>query len=256
MATTASTVNRLDSTSSSANRWLPVVGGLLMNMSLGVFYANSFFLAPVEKEFGWTRGQTSLISTFGVVMIASWFVVGGRLNDRKGPLIVAAIGGILFSLGFLLASQVHSLTGWYLAWALIGMGNGFGYVVPTAVGSKWFPDKRGLIIGLMVAGYGAGSGLFAPVAPGLIQGLGWRTTLEILSAVFFVATMVAAVLLKNPPIGYRPAGWNPSMTRAAARRGGDVPAAAMLRSGTFWALWVAYALGTTAGVMVISQLNP
>ena len=147
------------------NRWWIVVGGVMMNMALGTFYAVSAFLLPLEKEFHWTRAQTSLVTTFGIVMIASWFVVGGILNDRKGPAIRAAIGGILFSMGFFLASQIHSLLAFYLTIGVcVGAGNGFGYVVPTAVGSKWFPDKRGLIVGLMVGGYGAGSGIFGPLA--------------------------------------------------------------------------------------------
>src|ERR1700680_2685315 len=93
----------------SVNRWLPVIGGVMMNMALGTFYANSAFLPPLEKEFGWTRAQTSLVTTFGIVMIASWFVVGGRLNDRKGPRITGLIGGILFSLGFLMASHLQGV---------------------------------------------------------------------------------------------------------------------------------------------------
>jgi OFA family oxalate/formate antiporter-like MFS transporter len=238
------------------NRWVPVVGGVMMNLALGMFYGNSLFLPPVEKEFGWTRGQTSLISTLGIVMIASWFVVGGRLNDRRGPRVVATIGGTLYSLGFLLASQIHSLTGWYLAWILIGIGSGFGYVVPSAVGSKWFPDKRGLVIGLMVAGYGAGSGVFTPIASALVRQVGWRATFEIFGGLFFAMTMIAAYLMNNPPTGYRPPGWAPPQTSTVGTATEDVPALDMVRTRTFWALWVAYALGTTAGVMVISQLGP
>lgn len=239
-----------------SNRWLPVVGGVMMNMALGTFYANSYFLASVEKEFGWIRGQTSLISTIGIVMIATWFAVAGKLLDKKGPRVTAFIGGILFAAGFFMASQVQSLTGWYFAWALVGMGNGFGFAVPAAVGGKWFPDKRGLVIGLVVAGYGAGSGVFGPIAVRLINQVGWRTTCQIFSVLFLGMTMIGAYLLKNPPAGFRPAGWTPPTTGAAATRGRDVPTGVMLRTPTFWALWVAYALGTTAGVMVISQLGP
>jgi len=237
----------------------------MMNMALGTFYANSTFLPSLEKEFGWTRAQTSLVTTFGIVMIASWFVVGGRLNDRKGPRITALIGGLLFSLGFFLASHLESvastlhlptLWGFYLTVGIcVGAGNGFGYVVPTAVGSKWFPDKRGLIVGLMVGGYGAGSAVFGPLATNLIGSHGWRNTFQILAAIFFVMTMVAAYLLRNPPAGYRPPGWDPAKT-TAVQAGVDVNAAQMVRTRTFWALWVAYALGTTAGTMVISQLVP
>ena len=96
------------------NRWLPVVGGVMMNMALGTFYANSAFLPSLETEFGWTRAQTSLVTTFGIAMIATWYVIGGRLNDKKGPRITALIGGLLFSLGLLLASRIDSLPMLYL----------------------------------------------------------------------------------------------------------------------------------------------
>jgi OFA family oxalate/formate antiporter-like MFS transporter len=239
------------------NRWLPVVGGLSMSMALGMFYAISVFLLPLEKEFGWTRAQTSWVTTFGAVMIAIWFLVGGIILDRKGPRPVALIGGIFFSLSFLLASQVHSLLMFYLSIGVcLGIGVGFGYVVPMTVGAKWFPDKRGLIVGVMVAGSGLGSGIFGPLASSLIEQVGWRTTVQILSAIFFVMTMVATFLLKAPPAGYSPPGWDPSRVSAASPRGADVATSHMLRSRTFWALWVAYCLGATSGLMVISQLVP
>src|SRR5215468_10568182 len=113
-------------------------------------------------------------------MIATWYVIAGFIHDRRGPQIVAAIGGTLFSLGLLLASYTQSLTWFYVTAGFIaGTGSGFGYVVPTSVGSKWFPDKRGLVIGLMVGGYGAGSGVFGPLATALIAQFGWRATFRI-----------------------------------------------------------------------------
>ena len=239
------------------NRWLPVVGGVMMNMALGMFYGMSVFMLPLEKEFGWTRAQTSWATTIGLALIATWYVVAGFIQDRRGPRPVAVVGGLLFSLGFFLASYTESLTWFYLtAGVIAGTGSGFGYVVPTSVGSKWFPDKRGLVIGLMVGGYGAGSGVFGPLALSLIERFGWRSTFQILSLVFLVMTMAGAYLLQNPPAGYTPTGWHPSKARAAARGGADVHASAMIRTPTFWALWVAYCLGTTAGTMVISQLVP
>ena len=241
----------------ASNRWLPVVGGVMMNMALGMFYGMSVFMLPLEKEFGWTRAQTSWVSTIGLALIAVWYVIAGYIQDHRGPRPVAVIGGLLFSLGFLLASYTTTLTWFYLtAGVIAGTGSGFGYVVPTSVGSKWFPDKRGLVIGLMVGGYGAGSGLFGPLALSLIDKVGWRSTFQILSGVFFVMTMTGAYLLRNPPAGYMPPGWHPSKTRGVARAGADVLASVMVRTRTFWVLWVAYCLGTTAGTMVISQLVP
>jgi MFS transporter, OFA family, oxalate/formate antiporter len=239
------------------NRWLPVVGGVMMNMALGTFYAMSVFMLPLEKEFGWTRPQTSWVTTIGIVMLTSWFIIAGLIQDRRGPRMVAAIGGLLFSAGLFLASYTTSLPMFYLtAGVITGTGSGFGYVVPTAVGAKWFPDKRGLVVGLMVGGYGAGSGVFGPIASSLIERVGWRSTFQILAALFLAMTMVAAWLIRNPPAGYRPDGWDPTQSRKVAQAGVDVKAAEMIRTQTFWALWIAYCLGTTAGTMVISQLVP
>ena len=147
------------------NRWLPIAGGILMNLALGSLYAWSVFVLPLEKEFGWTRAQTSWVFTIAIVCFALSFIVAGRIQDLKGPRICAAIGGILVSAGFILASFTSSLIGLYLSFGVVvGLGNGFGYATPTPVGSKWFPDKRGLVIGLMVGGYGAGSAILGSLA--------------------------------------------------------------------------------------------
>jgi MFS transporter, OFA family, oxalate/formate antiporter len=108
----------------------------------------------------------------------------------------------------------------------------------------------------MVGGSGAGSGLFGPLASSLIERVGWRSTFQILSAIFFMMTMVAAYLLKVPPPGYRPSGWDASRVNEASPRSTDVPPSQMVRTRTFWSLWSAYCLGTIAGLMVISQLVP
>jgi OFA family oxalate/formate antiporter-like MFS transporter len=242
---------------SPVRRWPIVLGGFLLNMSLGTFYAVSAFLLPIEKEFGWSRAQTSLATTLGFVMISFWFVIGGYLQDRRGPRLVAAIGTVLFSFGFFLAAKTNSLTMFYVAIGLcVGAGNGFAYVVPMAVGSKWFPDKRGLIVGLMVGGYGAGSGVFGPLASKLIVVIGWRETFRAFSIIFFLMMLLATWLVKNPPEGYQPPDRSPSSGKPPGPRNADVPTSRMIRMPQFWTLWIGYCLGTTAGVMVISQLVP
>ncbi len=238
------------------NRWLPVSGGILMNLALGSLYAWSVFVLPLEQEFGWTRAQTSWVYTIAVLSFALTFIAAGRLQDLKGPTIPAFLGGALVSAGFFLASFTTSLTTLYLYFGVIvGIGNGFGYATPTPVGSKWFPDKRGLVVGLMVGGYGGGQAIFGTLASGYsIPTFGWRTTFQILAVVFFVMSMAGASLLKNPPAGYRPAGWTPP----AGARGvqADYSTRAMLSTPTFFLLWAAFCLGTTAGQMTISQLVP
>jgi OFA family oxalate/formate antiporter-like MFS transporter len=240
----------------TTNRWLPVLGGILMNLALGSLYAWSVFVLPLEQEFGWRRQDTSWVFTIAIVCFALTFVAAGRIQDLKGPRICALLGGILVSAGFILSSFTTSLATLYTYFGVIvGIGNGFGYATPTPVGSKWFPDKRGLVIGLMVGGYGAGSAIFGPLAERtLIPSLGWRTTFQILGVLFFFMTMAGTMLLKNPPAGYKPPNWTPPTGAAAARA--DFTTREMLATPTFYALWVAYCLGATAGLMTISQISP
>ena len=236
------------------NRWRVVVGGVSMNLALGSLYAWSVFVLPLEKEFGWTRLQTSRVYTIAVVIFASTFVLAGRIQDRQGPRICAFVGTVLVSLGFFLASFTSSLSFLYGVFGiLVGAGNGFGYATPMPVASKWFPDKRGLVVGLMVGGYGAGSAIIGPIATSLIASIGWRPTFRLLGITFFVMGMIGTWLLTNPPSGYRPSGWTPAQ---AAMQRRDYSTADVLGTPQFYLLWLAFCLGATAGQMAISQLIP
>src|SRR3954470_20213981 len=101
------------------NRWRVVVGGVSMNLALGSLYAWSVFVLPLEKEFGWTRVQTSRVYTIAVVVFASTFIVAGRLQDRRGPRLCAFIGAVLVSLGFFLASLTTSLPFLYAVFGIL-----------------------------------------------------------------------------------------------------------------------------------------
>jgi OFA family oxalate/formate antiporter-like MFS transporter len=227
-----------------------------MNLALGTLYGWSVFVAPLEARFGWKRADTSMVFTIAVIVFALSFVVAGRIQDKFGPLACSLAGGILVSLGFYLCSYTTSLGYLYMCFGVIGgLGNGFGYATPIPVMAKWFPDKRGLAVGLAVGGYGAGSAIFGPLAQlKLIPVYGLPATFRILGVIFLVMTMVGAVLLRNPPAGYRPAGWSPAAAKSAAAR--DFTPVEMLRTRTFYLMWVGYALGCSAGLMVISQLVP
>ncbi len=244
---------------SHISRWWRVVGGLSMNLALGTLYAWSVFVAPLEKEFHWKRADTSLVFTIAVVVFALTFVAAGRLQDKFGPFWVSLVGGVLVSLGFFLCAYTHSLLYLHVCFGVIGgLGNGFGYATPIPVMAKWFPDKRGLAVGLAVAGYGGGSAIFGPLSNlYLIPQFGWRATFMILGAIFMVMTVFGAFLLKNPPAGYRPAGWTPPpATAKAAATTYEFTPSEVLRTPAFYFMWVAYALGCSAGLMVISQLVP
>jgi OFA family oxalate/formate antiporter-like MFS transporter len=237
-------------------RWPVLVGGGLLNVALGTYYAWSVFVPALEREFGWTRPQTSLVATIDMVMLASMFMVAGLLQDRIGPRTVATIGGLLFSAGLFLASFTQSLGMLYATWGvMVGAGLGFGYLAPITVGSKWFPDQRGLVNGLAIGIFAAGSGIFGPIAGISVERYGWRTTFQLMAGLFFVFTMVGAYLLKNPPDSYTVPAPAAASTRKP-RTYVDMPTSQVLRIPMFYVLWFAYALGTTAGTMVISQLVP
>ncbi len=254
----AATVNSIEVGSTGLNRWWRVIGGLSMNLALGSLYAWSVFVAPLEKEFHWKRADTSTVFTIAVVVFALTFIVAGRLQDKLGPFWISLIGAILVSLGFFLCAYTTSLTYLFVCFGVIGgLGNGFGYATPIPVMSKWFPDKRGLAVGLAVGGYGGGSAIFGPLSASyLIPHFGWRATFQVLGVIFLFMTVIGAFLLKNPPAGYKPAGWTPATTSKAAATTYDFSPGEALRTPTFYFMWVAYALGCTAGLMVISQLVP
>jgi len=240
------------------NRWWRVVGGLAMNLALGSLYAWSVFVLPLEKEFGWKRADTSLIFTIAVFVFGLSFILAGRLQDKKGPFWISVTGGVLVSIGFFLCAWTSTLNYLFFWFGVIGgIGNGFGYATPIPVMAKWFPDRRGLAVGLAVAGYGGGSAIFGPLAGNwLIPTYGWRATFQILGVIFLIMTLVGAFLLKNPPAGYRPAGWTPAPAAKAAATTYEFAPGEAIRTPTMWFMWIAYALGTSAGLMVISQLVP
>jgi OFA family oxalate/formate antiporter-like MFS transporter len=226
-----------------------------MNLALGSLYAWSVFVLPLEKEFGWKRAQTSWVFTIAIVTFAITFVLAGRIQDKLGPRPCALVGAVLVSLGFFAASMTTSLIFLYAVFGVVvGAGNGFGYATPIPVASKWFPDKRGLVVGLMVGAYGASSAIIGPLATGWIETIGWRSTFQLLGVGFFALGMVGTWLMVNPPSGYRPIGWTPQASGTGGSR--DYTPVELLRTPRFYQMWVAYCLGTTAGLMTISQLVP
>src|SRR5580704_6687653 len=186
------------------SRWWRLVGGVLMTLALGTLYAWSVFVAPLESEFGWKRSQTSAVFTIAVLMFASSFILAGRLQDKFGPFWVAVTGSVLVSAGFLLCTFTYSLPYLFVCYGVLGgIGNSFGYSTVVPVIAKWFPDKRGLAVGLALAGYGGGSAVFGPIANlWMIPHLGWRATFAAFGLILLVMTMTGAFLLRNPPEGY------------------------------------------------------
>jgi len=162
----------------------------------------------------------------------------------------------LVSASFLLIAYTSSLYSLYFFYGVLGgtgLGFGFGTVVPVV--AKWFPDRTGLAIGLALAGFGGGSAVFGSFANlVLFPRFGWRTSCMILSGIFFAMTMTAAFLLKNP-VAHEQVSTNSPALGATIRRNHFTPGE-VLRTPSFYLLWLGFGLGSTAGLMVISQLIP
>jgi OFA family oxalate/formate antiporter-like MFS transporter len=191
-----------------------------------------------------------------VLGVSAFF--GGLWLNKVGPRTVALTGGFLYGLGVFLASySANSLHWLYFSYGVIGgVGLGFGYIVPISVLVKWFPDKRGLITGVAVGGFGAGALVTAPVATRLIQRVGVLHTFAYLGIAYLIVAMIAGWFMQNPPAGYVPAGWTPSETLVKQRALEDYTLGRALGSWQWWALWLILFLNTTAGISVISQESP
>ncbi|MEN9979145.1 MAG: OFA family MFS transporter [candidate division WOR-3 bacterium] len=239
------------------NRWLIVVGALLIQLCLGAIYAWSVFRKPLESALNIGSTQASLPFSFVLIFFALATVVGGRLQDRFGPRIVAIIGGILLALGMILASFASSIVMLVIAYGIIsGIGIGFAYVCPISAGVKWFPDKRGLITGLAVAGFGAGALIVGPLARAMIDAIGPFATFRYLGVVYLILILIGALILRNPPAGYKPTGWNPPQPAAGTPVRTDYTAGQMLATIQFWLIWLTYFAGCAAGLMIIGQTSP
>jgi MFS transporter, OFA family, oxalate/formate antiporter len=240
----------------SISRYWRMMGGLLMTLALGTLYAWSVFVAPLESEFGWKRTQTSSVFTLEVIIFAASLLLAGKLQDRFGPLWISVTGSVLVSLSFFLFAYTSSLSSLFFFYSVLGgagLGFGFGTVVPVV--AKWFPDKTGLAIGTALAGFGGGSAIFGSFANlVLFPRFGWRTSCMILSGIFFVMTMTAACLLKNPVGSHLPTNKTSAHTAIMARH--QFTPGEVLRTLPFYLLWLGFGLGSTAGLMVISQLIP
>ncbi|KAF5049593.1 Oxalate:formate antiporter [anaerobic digester metagenome] len=183
--------------------------------------------------------------------------LAGKYIERYGPRRVTVVGGLLTGLGWLLASTATSVEALYVVYGVIGgLGVGIAYGAPVAVAARWFPDRRGLAVGLTLLGFGVSAFVTANAAGALIAAYGVMTTFAIFGVVLAAVLVVAALPLRFPPAGWQPAGWS-----APAPGTGTAPACecdrrAMLRTGTFYGLFACYFVGCLAGLTAISIAKP
>ena len=247
------------------NRWKVVVGALLIQLCLGAIYAWAAFtgaLQDAEGIFKFTATRTSWIFSAGLASFAMTMIMAGRWQDKYGPRIIALLGGIVLGAGYIIASQTGSSFSLMLIFVGIvgGAGIGLGYVCPIAACMKWFPDMKGFITGLAVAGFGAGAFIFVKLAGTwghLIETQGVNGTFLIFGIIFLVCVVAGALLLSNPPAGWKPANWNPPAPKAGAANSKveDLTQGQCVKTSQFWMIWLAFVFSAGCGLMVIKCLK-
>jgi MFS transporter, OFA family, oxalate/formate antiporter len=248
---------------SSAQGWLVVSAGTAVNLAFGALYAWSMFKAPLTKApFQLSNAQTAVPYSIACLTFALVMVPAGRMQDRIGPRLVSTVGGVLVGLGFFVASLSKTMP--TLAFPMLilgfgilaGAGIGLGYAAASPPAIKWFPPrKKGLIVGIVVGGFGLASVYVAPLTEYLINNYDVAFAFRVLGIVFLLAIVGFSQLLKNPPAGYVPAGAAPAQGAKAAAPLSDLTVGEMLKTGAFYLIWLMFFVGAGAGLMVISFIK-
>ncbi len=241
------------------NRWVIATAAFCMQLALGAVYAWSVYLPKVVDQYAVSRAAANITFSIALAALGITAGFGGYLNRRFGPRIIASTAGIVYGLGILLASFVSpNLFLLYLTYGVIGgIGIGLGYIVALAMLIKWFPDRRGFITGLAVAGFGGGAAITAPLASYvLLPALKLNSTFLVLGIAYLVIIVIAAQFFRTAPEGYAPPGWIPTAQQQATRTTREYTLREALNLPRWYVLWLILALNVTAGAALISVAAP
>ncbi len=251
--------NNLHGKPTETNRWLVVLGALLIQLSLGAIYAWSVF-TPALNAAGWSKLETQIVFALGLASFAIVMVFAGRGMGKFGPKKMAVLGGLTLGAGYFLAGLLGATNFWVVALfigVVGGAGIGLAYVVPISVGMAWFPDKKGLITGLAVAGFGFGAMGWVKLAGAwgnLIEGVGLSATFMIYGFMFAALVMVGSIWMVLPNKGWLPNGYVPP--KVAQGHGGEkFTPREMLRTPQFYLIFFSFAVSAGAGLMSIGLMK-
>jgi len=235
-------------------RWIFVALGLAINVCLGSIYSWSVFRLPLQKLWSVDATASLLPFIFFLAFFAVLMPFAGAPLDKYGPRRLTIIGGITVGIGWILASQAPNIAILTLAYGVIGgAGVGIAYNAPIGVSGRWFPDRRGLAVGLTVLGFGISPLITAPLGNYLIGSYGVLSSLGYLGIAFLILIVLLALPLRFPDPDWRPAGWTQAQ---ASMQCEDLNRSQMVRTRGFVGLWVGFFIGTLAGLMAIGISSP
>ncbi|MEE4260459.1 MAG: OFA family MFS transporter [Bacteroidales bacterium] len=243
------------------NRGLVVVGAILIQLALGAIYAWSVFTPSLVAE-GWAKSETQWVFAIGLASFAVFMVFAGKKLASWGPQRLAIIGGVILGVGYFLAGLLGGTDFWALL-LLIGLvggaGIGFAYVVPIAVGMRWFPDKKGMITGLAVAGFGFGALLWVKLAGAwghLIANMGLSNTFMAYGIAFAVMVIIGGLWMKFPPAGWKPEGYEETQaTNGVLKDEREFSSTEMLGKVQFYLIFLTFVFSAGAGLMSIGLMK-
>jgi MFS family permease len=227
---------------------------MLINVCLGTVYAWSVFRTPVARLFSTAEAPITAKQTLWPFMLflalfTALMPISGRIVQRVHPRTVSLVGSLIVAAGWILSSYATSVTFLDITYgAIAGAGVGIVYGIPIAVVTRWFPDLKGLAVGLTVLGFGVSALVMAPLAQALIETHGVLETFFILGMTFLVALVLMSMVLRFPPAGWRLEGWQGAAAAATER---DYTAAEMLQTSSSLGLWLCFIIGSLSGLMAV-----
>jgi len=252
---------KLFGTEDEKGRWILIFLGIIINICLGTVYSWSVFVTPLTAYFTGELGQKvtagEILMPFSVFLacFAIAMPLTGKYLDKYGPRRIIVTGGLLTGLGWFLASFSTSVLMLYVLYGVVGgLGVGIAYGAPVAAAARWFPDRRGFAVGMVLLGFGFSAFITANLAGVLIGQTGVMGTFRIFGVAFVIITVLAAIPFRFPDPGWIPSGWTPPDT--GAKNACSVNLQGMMRTVRFYALWVCYFIGCLAGLMAISISKP
>ena len=234
-------------------RWIYVFLGIIIMMCLGTVYSWSVFRIPIEKLFDIGSTQSGLPYMVSLAFYAIFMLVTGKFLDKYNPRIIISIGALLVALGWILsayAPNIYVLTITY--GVIIGAGVGIAYGAPMTVVAKWFPEKKGLVVGLVLVGFGLSPLITAPLARNLIENYGITKAFLILGISFGIIIPVLSYPFKYPSDLE-----SKSMKTSSIKKNhtNDTNTAKMIKSKDFKGLYFNFIIGTTIGLMLIGMTS-
>lgn len=242
---------------SPKKRWVVAICGIILMLLLGTVYGWSVFKKPLMESHGWSGIEVSMTFSIAIFFIGISAAFGGKFVDKAGARKVATVAAILFGIGTLLAGVADSIGSKWLLWlgyGLIGgIGNGLGYITPIAILVRWFPDKKGIITGLAVMGFGFGAAIMGQIVPLIIPSIGISGTFYLFGAIFLVVLLIVAQKLSNPP-----QDWIAPTSRKSAQPSvsTSIDINTAIKMPQFYLLWLVLFINVTAGIALLSNLSP